>query len=168
MLEKRKKEFLIPRILLLDLCGPSADIDYTPEGKPVLTPAGSGHISISHTGVCMALAFHPLKPVGVDVEQMSPRILHIVPRVLSAREMAALSPEQKEVHALLVWSAKESLFKAVGVPGIDFREQLHVEPFCPADSGSFEAWESKTALHTRYTVHYKVYDGFVLTYCMQE
>ncbi len=43
-----------------------------------------------------------------------------------------------EVYVLLLhWSAKETLFKVMGVEGVDFIRHLHIFPFCHGRGGVF-------------------------------
>ena len=53
--------------------------------------------------------------------------------------------EGDEVYALLLhWSAKEALFKLVGVEEVDFIRHLRIFPFSLSEEGEFEACEYRT------------------------
>ncbi|WP_394351058.1 4'-phosphopantetheinyl transferase family protein [Spirosoma arboris] len=95
-------------------------------GKPSLigTP---WHISLSHTGGWAAAVLHRSRPVGIDIEPIRDQFRRVVPRVLSADEIAHAdnNPNRLAVY----WCAKEALYKLYGKRQLTFREHLHVEPF---------------------------------------
>ncbi|MVM39423.1 4'-phosphopantetheinyl transferase superfamily protein [Spirosoma sp. HMF3257] len=95
-------------------------------GKPSLigTP---WHISLSHTSGWAAAVLHQTRPVGIDIEPIREQFRRVVPRVLSADEIAHAdnNPNRLAVY----WCAKEALYKLYGKRQLTFREHLHVEPF---------------------------------------
>lgn len=104
-----------------------AELRHTAEGVPCL--AGSDvYISISHSRTCAALAVCADAPVGIDVEDWREQLTRVAPRVLSAAELAVYgaSPEL----LLRAWTLKEALYKAAGIPGADFRRDIHL-PLLP-------------------------------------
>ena len=95
-------------------------------GKPHLLNS-PWHISLSHTGGWAAAVLHRSRPVGIDIEPIRDQFTRVVPRVLSADEIAhaANNPNRLAVY----WCAKEALYKLYGKRQLTFREHLHVEPF---------------------------------------
>lgn len=89
---------------------------YYDERRPVLP---KGHVSLSHGGQWAVAAYHPLLPVGVDVEGPRAQIGRVIARVASAQEVEALD------HRLL-WGAKEAVYKAAGQAGLDWRQGIAV------------------------------------------
>ena len=94
-LEKRKKEWLIPRILLNKIFKSETEIKYTPDGKPILKKE-TGNISISHTENCIALAFHPIHSIGVDVEKISDKVLKVKSKFLNKEEIEFLDSKNAQ------------------------------------------------------------------------
>ncbi len=86
------------------------------ERRPVLP---KGHVSLSHGGQWAVAAYHPLLPVGVDVEGPRAQIDRVVNRVASYREVADLDPR-------FLWGAKEAIYKAAGFAGLDWRQGIDV------------------------------------------
>ena len=163
--EHRKREWLTVRILLKELLQEEKEIAYTSSGQPYLTDH-SYHISISHTKGYVAVILDKYHPVGIDIEQVSPRIHKIYKRFVNAEEELYLSRENETVHLLLYWSAKESIFKALGEEGVSFQTQLHIGAFSPVlgELSSFSAHETKTKQRYSFQVHYIVQEDYVLTF----
>jgi phosphopantetheinyl transferase len=175
MPEHRKREWLSVRVLLKELLREEKEILYLPSGKPYLADH-SWHISISHTKCrdkslirgYVAVILNKDEEVAIDIEKISPRIENIRSRFVNEEEERALSKTNELVHLLLHWSAKESLFKRLGVENVDFKTQLHIVPFDPiiGEWSSFSANETRTKKRNIFTVIYFVAEDYVLT-CIQ-
>jgi phosphopantetheinyl transferase len=96
-------------------------ITYTKTGQPLLK---NYYISFSHTENAVAVALANI-PVGIDIEDIKPRILRLYPRFMSLSEIAAC-----DVHLLTdlyyFWCAKEAMFKWYAKKNIDFIEDMQV------------------------------------------
>ena len=139
-------------------------LTHTTEGKPYLTNR-PGHLSISHTRQWVAIAWHPTRPVGIDIERLGVRVERVAARVFNENELQAHteSPHSHTLWLHLCWSAKEALFKAMPEAGVDFRTQLHVAPLHTLDhEGLFTAVENRTPAHDRYTLWYATHDEWVM------
>lgn len=163
MAEHRRCERLAVR-LLLERLGIDAAIEYLPSGKPVLR-GDSRCISISHTkGWAAAAVADP--PVGIDIERWSDRASRVVRRFLNEKELPLLQSCDPDRAATLLWSAKESLFKLLDAPAVDFARHLCIEPFRflpESGSGTFAARERRTPQQRECCVTYAAYPDFVLT-----
>ncbi len=84
-------------------------------------------ISLSHTTGWAAAVLHQSRPFGIDIEPIREQFQRVVPRTLSASEIAHAAglPERLAVY----WCAKESLYKLYGKRQLTFREHLHIDPF---------------------------------------
>jgi 4'-phosphopantetheinyl transferase EntD len=165
MAENRKREWLSVRVLLKEIIGMEKQILYTDSGKPYLADQ-SFHISISHTKGYVAVILDKEKPVAIDIEQISPRVEKIRTRFMDETEENNLSSKNRIIHLLLHWSAKESLFKILDENDIEFKMQLHINPFEPAINkwAEFTAHETRTGAGHPFLVHYFVDKDYVLTY----
>jgi 4'-phosphopantetheinyl transferase len=102
-------------------------------GRPSLAPehASSLDFNWSHSGDHALIAVGRGLSLGIDLERLSsrPRALEIARRYFSAEETAALqalSPDARGTAFLELWTAKESLLKALG-RGIAFGlHRLHI------------------------------------------
>ena len=165
--EKRQLEWLAVRVLLKELLGEEKEIEYLPSGKPCLKDR-SAYISFSHTSGYVAVAVHPTKEVGIDIEQYGNRVSKLASRFV--REDESVSVEAgDEIYALLLhWSAKETMFKLMNQSDVDFLEHLHILPFVPSESGEMEAVEYRTDLHQTFQISYYTHPDYVLTFACWE
>ena len=164
--ENRKHEWLAVRVLLKTLCGEEKEIAYYPSGRPYLKD-GSGYISISHTRGYVAVALHPSRELGMDIEQYGTRVKKVASRFIRSDEEQNLS-HGDEIYALLLhWSAKETLFKLIGEEEVDLIHHLHILPFTPSGEGTFEAQEYRTEQQGHYRIHYFTHPDFVLTWAIK-
>jgi len=165
MTENRKREWLSIRVLLTELLGEEKKILYNSFGKPYLSD-NSFHISISHTKGYAALILNKEKEVAIDIEKISPRIENIRKRFVSEEEEKALSQSNETTHLLLYWSAKESLFKWLGIEDVDFKLHLHICPFEPilGEWSDFDAYETRSTAQNIFKIKYFVHEDYVLTY----
>jgi len=87
------------------------------------------YFSISHCGDFAAAIVSENKPVGIDVELVTPKIEKVKTRFLREDELA-LVPENKELpifnHKLLTlfWSAKETIYKWHGKSRLSFKNNM--------------------------------------------
>lgn len=109
---------------------------YGCHGKPALVDAGpeAPHFNLAHSGELILLAFHPARPVGVDVERQRPGLdwLPIARRVLSAADVewiAALPAETGAAAFLEAWCRLEARLKASG-EGLVGLERLQRQDAC--------------------------------------
>ena len=161
--DKRKLERLAVRVLLKELVGEEKRIAYLPSGKPCLAD-GSSCVSFSHTPGYVAVALHPTKEVGVDIEQYGTRVQRLASRFVREDEMPSVKAGD-EVYALLLhWSAKETMFKMMSQADVDFLEHLQILPFVPAGSGEMKAYEYRTEKHQSFCISYDTHADYVLTF----
>lgn len=158
---QRALELLSSRIMLLHLLGEVKVILNQDDGKPYLED-NSYNISISHTKDYVAILLHNKLSVGIDIETISDRVERIANRFIS--DLEYINPKHKITHLLLHWSTKECLYKLINEQGVDFKQQLIVTPFEPAQSGTIEAQETKTPEKQIYKLNYEVHPSYVLTW----
>lgn len=102
--KSRRLEVMATYALLTShLKTPSVIIDHNSNGQPLL---GGFHISISHTNGYACVLLSTQKVVAIDIEYRSDRIERIRSKFLRSDE-----PFTSIEELLLVWSAKETLYK---------------------------------------------------------
>jgi 4'-phosphopantetheinyl transferase len=141
---------------------PGHTLEFSTQGKPLLSPA-SAHINHSHAGDYAILAQHPNRSVGVDIEQLRPQLQRIYPRFCNETEMLAFGPSPALETLLLLWCAKEALYKAIGEKGTDFREHLHILSVPnPAEvsEGSMTAEISLQGFEQTCELHFRLWDNY--------
>jgi len=120
--QKRLREKIAPHFLL-QRYNLSVKLDNTGI-KPL---ANKGHVSISHCKNFIALSYDPEKKTGVDIEYYGDRILRIRHKFMSPIEKEFCGDDS--VKCLVIWAAKEAVFKKFGGETVHFLESIHVNPF---------------------------------------
>ncbi len=94
-------------------------------GKPYLHDSKK-KISISHSGVYMAASISDFS-TGIDIQMVSDKINKIKTKFLSKAELEICSNDIIKLNRY--WTAKEALYKAYGKKGLNFIDDISVEPF---------------------------------------
>ncbi len=158
VIEKMAALFLVRNVLKDELL----EIFYEASGKPYLN-AGS-KISISHSYNWLTVLFSTEGEVGIDIEKVRDKILKIKEKFLSEKELHELKDASLEEYTLY-WCAKEALYKASGISGLIFSEQLFIEPFSYSKTGGkIKAIINHTNSEKKHTLHYQVLNDYVLVY----
>ena len=123
--DSRKRQWLPARIMAHDIFG--QHISYRDSGQPYLENSPL-HISISHTGDYIALVASEA-PCGVDLEEISRPAQKIQHKFAAEQELQMAGEVFPANPALLIWSAKESLYKMVRKTGVEFKTELLLEKF---------------------------------------
>ena len=110
----RRMEYICERALLKDMMnGRILNIFHNEDGKPILNNGLT--ISISHTRGYIAIILSETKNVGIDIEYVSDRVEKISSRFMREDESA------DDIMSLLVlWCAKETLYKLFSSEHLDF------------------------------------------------
>lgn len=153
--EKRKQEFLIPRILVNKSLNKEIIIRYNSDGKPYISNFKS-NISISHSRNYFAILVSEKYQTGVDIEFKHERYERIKFKYLSANE---LSNSFITENLDLCWSAKESIYKIAGKSLVDFRKSIEIQSI---DSGEIKASTETENFKLKYIKN----ADFSLTYCL--
>jgi len=157
-IEKMAALYLVRSILKDE----SVEIFYEESGKPYLKK--STKISISHSYNWLAVLFSSTQEIGIDIEKVRDKILKIKEKFLSSEELNELKDAPLEKYTLY-WCAKEVLYKASGISGLLFAEQLFVDPFVYSkNGGKIKAVLNHPDSEKKYTLHYRVLNDYVLVY----
>lgn len=166
--ERRKKEFLATRLVLKQLLNTETEIIYEDStGKPSLRD-NSYNISISHSADFAAVMVSD-KKIGIDIEQTTRRIDRIASRFLHPDEqsfIAKMKANQQEARVLL-WAAKEAIFKCSDFQGIEFNQQIILEPFRMKAEGEFYGSLFHSGQKEHYLLNYSFFENNVMVYCVE-
>lgn len=122
-LEKRRLERIACRRSLgFLLPAGSVEITYGASGEPL---SDRGKISFSHSGSYAAAALSLVAPIGIDIEKISPKILHLHAKFVSPKEAETIDLNNPE-EITRIWSAKEAIYKLFPGNEIDFIEQIEI------------------------------------------
>ena len=116
-----RKGFLAVRSLL-NFANISPDnLHYTDNGKPYLL--NGPHISFSHTNDFAAIAVSK-SPIGVDVERHRMKVKRVALKFVNPEDQAPLD----NITSLTdLWCVKESMYKAISIPGIRMSKDISVD-----------------------------------------
>ena len=125
-----KEQFLaIRKILALE----NSDyiITYDLDGKPILNSEFS--ISISHSHEIVALVIFNNRKIGLDVQLKESKILNIQNKFLNKFEKLNIGSDPSIDILTMIWTSKESIYKAIGLKGVSFSENIQIEKFTEKD-----------------------------------
>ena len=160
----RKLEWLSVRTLINDLTSMNSRIIYNEARKPFLLD-NSFNISISHSYKLTSILISRFQRVGIDLEYMSHRISSIADRFIHKEEVVTTDPDQLRYHLYLHWCAKEALYKICDKQNINFKQNLRIEPFTPADSGEINGTVDNIYGIDNYRLSYKRMDNYSIVWC---
>jgi phosphopantetheinyl transferase len=161
---KRLREFLMVRLLLQQFFDCNPVVQYNEVGKPGLPESGY-ELSISHCSRHAAVILHPHRKVGTDIENRGRNVQKVARRFLGSEEQTDFAGKENTDALLLIWSAKEALFKIIGNEAYDFGSSLRIYPFEPAASGVMKAEFKKTG--KLYSLQYRCSDSYVLVWAIE-
>ena len=127
---QHRTSFLSSRASLSALGVSLKDLQFNEHGVPYL--ADQKFCSLAHTAT-HAAAVLSNKAVGVDVESYRDKIVRIAPKFRHQQEMFIRNKENEIEFLTRLWTAKEAIYKALGMPGIHFSKQILVTPFSLED-----------------------------------
>ena len=117
----QRKGFLAIRSLLAVANISIDDLRYSNTGKPYLL--NGPYISFSHTIDFAAIAIGTV-PIGVDVERHRSKIKRIAKKFINPKDQAPLNTIADLTD---LWCIKESIYKAVSIPGLQFNKDILVD-----------------------------------------
>ncbi|MCE2893436.1 MAG: 4'-phosphopantetheinyl transferase superfamily protein [Flammeovirgaceae bacterium] len=161
----KRLEWLASRVLIRTLLEQN-DLSYSgihkdEFGKPFLRELPH-HISLSHAYPFVAAQLDKNKPVGIDIEQPTEKLLRIAPRVLSIEELENAGSDIRK-HCVY-WCAKEALYKVHGKRGLHFASQLLVDPFILEEMGHLKGMINMQEVKLNVALCYEIEPEFVVVY----
>lgn len=159
--EKKLKQWLAVRVLLFQVFD-HCELKYDEEGKPFIDQAH--HISISHSGRFVVVMFNKKEACGVDIQEISDKVVAIKHKFLNDEELARFPFSDEESTAALttMWGAKEAIFKAYGKQGVFLKE--HIELTDVDNLTNLTGWLAINQDKKRYQLTSKRIEDFTLVY----
>jgi 4'-phosphopantetheinyl transferase EntD len=160
--EKQGVQWLSSRKALNVLGVHASEVIKDEFGKPHMA-SGNEHISISHCDK-YAAAIRGNAVVGIDIEEITPRIERIAKRILHPTELDIVDRNERLITLYVLWSAKEALYKLYGKKAVDFREHMRALPFELKQSGQFTMEFLKYEEISSFDMNYEVFDNHTLVW----
>ena len=118
-----KKQFLAIRNIFKFLCIDDKDLKYDKAGKPIFSQ--NKKLSISHSGNYAALITSDHN-VGIDIEKISDKAIKIKHKFLQIELNYPIEFDNQ--ISQIYWNIKESIYKAMGIMGVDFKKNILALP----------------------------------------
>ena len=123
--EKKSKEYFLAVRKLLKNEDLELTIEYDSKGKPYLNKEKG--ISISHSNEIVAIGISNEIDFGIDIQYKTNKIFKIKNKFLSKNESKFFEKKNDLESLIKVWSAKESIYKALGKEGVSFSKDLEID-----------------------------------------
>ena len=122
---KNSKEYFLAVRKLLKNEDSELTIEYDSRGKPCLNKEKG--ISISHSNEIVAIGISNEIDFGIDIQYKTNKIFKIKNKFLSKNESKFLGKTDDIEPLVKLWSAKESIYKAIGKEGVSFSNDLEID-----------------------------------------
>lgn len=123
----RQRELLAERLLLHRITGRYAPVAHNADRAPRIE-GFDAHVSIAHSRHWLCIAVGS-RPIGIDIEGHGRRLAAVRQGFLNAAEQQWISVDDA-LPLLVAWTAKEAMFKAIGVrQGLHYRDDLRLSHF---------------------------------------
>lgn len=140
---------------------------YDAHGK-LFVAENSFQLSVSHSGKYSAAITHRNKSVGIDIERIAQRIVHIKDRFLSEQEVLELPIDVTNAALTAYWCAKEAIYKYYGNEGLDFRKNLRIEPFQMGKDSKIIGHICFGTINESLTLKHQLIDEYLMVYIVHE
>ncbi len=161
----RELQWLSSRVLLRKMIRATEFIDFRVDcnEKPYLFNFPH-HFSISHSRHFAAVMISECCLVGVDIEEIQPKIERIAHKFMSDIELDFLGTDHRIEQLYACWTAKEALYKLYGKKGVSFKDHILLNPFTYAETGEILAILATPDLYKRFTIGYRVFGGYMMAW----
>ena len=119
-----REQFLAVR-KILHLENPCYKIRYDESGKPFIN--SDFNISISHSKFMAAIVFSENNKAGIDIEHKENKIINIQNKFLNDSEKLENEYQSNVDYLTMIWTAKESIYKALGIKGVSFSDNIIIK-----------------------------------------
>jgi phosphopantetheinyl transferase len=161
----RQSHYLACRVLAKSFY-PELIISKDEKGKPHFNNS-TVHFSWSHSGNYAAAIFNTEESTGIDIETVQPRILKIEDKFCNATDKQHIHRTRHVESLLLIWGAKESMFKHYGKKEVDFKKHMSISAFDIAEEGRFTAKFHKDDEKAEFLCEYSIFDGHIAVWILE-
>jgi phosphopantetheinyl transferase len=165
---RKLKEWYASRWLLHQLLSPSVKCVCVKDsnGKPLILDSDI-HLSISHSDDYAAVITSD-RSVGIDVQKILDKISRIAPKFVEPEAWHYLPESDSLLYLHAIWGAKESMYKAYGLRGLDFRKDMKILPFQFDPEGFyFEGIVHKGDYYRKFNLFCRQINQFILVYAIE-
>ena len=158
-----KEQFLATRKILSN---ENSDyiITYNLDGKPILN--SEFNISISHSHEIAALVISNNLKFGMDVQFKESKILNIKNKFLNEFEKLNIVGDPSIDILTMIWTSKESIYKAIGLKGISFSENIKIDKVTVKDKIG-KGYYINGAEKVKFDLRFFYLDEYIVCYASQ-
>ena len=161
---KNLREYFLAARKLLKNEDSELTIKYDSKGKPYLNKQKS--ISISHSNEIVAIGISNEIDFGIDIQHKTDKVFKIQNKFLSEMESKFLEKKEDLESLIKVWSAKESIYKALGKQGVSFANDLEIETI--NDKDFFRAgYYRKDNIKIKFDINFICMKEYIICYAMK-
>ena len=168
LLELKKSNILREQFLatrkLLTLENSDYKITYDINGKPSLN--SNYNISISHSYEIAAIAISDNFNIGIDVQLREDKIFNIQNKFLNKSEKSNIGDDPTVDILTMVWVSKESIYKAIGLKGISFSENIKIDKVIENDKTGIGYYINGTE-KVKFDLKFFYVDEYTICYAYQ-
>jgi phosphopantetheinyl transferase len=163
--DKRRVHWLAYRYMLKNIVGKGKQIRlrYDQHDKPFIDLSNE-QISVSHSGIYACVIISEKHNVGIDVEEISPRLHKIGDKFLSKEETGEEISHMTTENLCVHWCAKEALYKLHGERKLDFRDQILVKGVPAGREGEFHGMIRTAGSEQHYQLRSEKLDNYYMVY----
>ena len=153
-----KQQFLAVR-KTLQLENPGYRIRYDKSGKPSIN--SDSNISISHSNLMAAVVFSGSSKAGIDIELKNSKIINIQNKFLNESEKLKVKFHSDVDYLTMIWTAKESIYKALGIKGVSFSDDISIKNI---SNNKGEGYYARGNEKYKFDLFYFIIDDYILCY----
>ena len=158
-----REQFLATR-KVLSLENSDYKITYDINGKPLLNSIYN--ISISHSHEIAAIAISDNSNIGLDVQFKESKIFNIQNKFLNKSEKSNIGDNPTVDILTMVWTSKESIYKAIGLKGISFSENIKIDKVIENDKTGIGYYINGTK-KVKFDLKFFYVDEYTICYAYQ-
>ena len=136
-------------------------ITYDLDGKPILN--SEFNISISHSHEIAALVISNNLKFGIDIQFKESKILNIKNKFLNEFEKLNIVGDPSIDILTMIWTSKESIYKAIGLKGISFSENIKIDKVTVKDKIG-KGYYINEAEKVKFDLRFFYLDEYILCY----
>jgi len=158
-----REQFLATR-KILELENSNYKITYDINGKPSLN--SKYNISISHSHEIATVAISNNSKIGLDVQLNENKIFNIQNKFLNKSEKLNIGDDPTVDILTMVWTSKESIYKAIGLKGISFSKNIQIDKFIEKDKIGI-GYYINGAEKVKFDLRFFYLDEYIICYASQ-
>jgi 4'-phosphopantetheinyl transferase EntD len=158
-----REQFLATRKVLA-LENSDYKINYNNNGKPSLN--SKYNISISHSHEIAAVAISDNSKIGLDVQLKESKIFNIQNKFLNKYEKSNIGDDPTVDILTMVWTSKESIYKAIDLKGISFSENIKIDKVIENDKTGIGYYINGTE-KVKFDLKFFYVDEYTICYAYQ-